>query len=59
MGPIGGTIAMRIKYLTAITIVAFAGIGLAVHSVEKQATPAAAQWALAEAVNPFLLRSGS
>ena len=50
---------MRIKYLTAIAIVAFAGTGLAVHSVEKQATPAAAQWALAEAVNPFLLRSGS
>ena len=56
---------MRIKYLAAIAIAAFAGAGLAVHSVgslppEKQSTPAAAQLAtlLAESVDPFLLRSG-
>jgi len=56
---------MRIEYLTAIAIVAFAaGTGLAVHFVgslppEKQSTPAAAQLAtrLAESVDPFLLRS--
>ena len=56
---------MKIKYLTAIAIVAFAaGTGLAIHSVgslppEKQSTPAAAQLAtrLAESVDPFLLRS--
>jgi hypothetical protein len=53
---------MRIEYLAAIAIVA-AGAGLAVHSVgslpsEKQSTPAAAQLALAEAVDPFLLPSG-
>ena len=54
---------MRIEYLTAIAIVAFAaGTGLAIHSVgsppEKQSTPAAAQLAtrLAESVDPFLLR---
>ena len=55
---------MRIEYLAAIAIAAFAaGAGLAVHSVgslppEKQSTPAAAQLALAESVDPFLLRSG-
>ncbi len=56
---------MRIKYLAAIAIAAFAtGTGLAVHSVsslppEKQSMPAAAQVAtlLAESVDPFL-RSG-
>src|ERR1700730_4088311 len=65
-GADGGTIAMRIEYLAAIAIAAFAaGTGLAVHSVgslppEKQSTPAAAQLAtrLAESVDPFLLRSG-
>jgi hypothetical protein len=58
-------IAVRLEYLTAIAMAAFAaGAGLAVHSVsslplEKQSTPAAAQLAnrLAEAVDPFLLRS--
>jgi hypothetical protein len=58
----GGTIAMRIEYLAAIAIAAFAaGTGLAVHSVgSKQSTPAAAQLAtrLAESVDPFLLRTG-
>ena len=55
---------MRIEYLTAIAIAAVAaGTGLAVHSVgslppEKQSTPAAAQLALAESVDPFLFRSG-
>jgi divalent metal cation (Fe/Co/Zn/Cd) transporter len=57
---------MRIEYLAAIAIAAFAfaaGAGLVVHSVgslppEKQSTPAAAQLALAESVDPFLLRSG-
>ena len=55
---------MRIEYLAAIAIAAVAaGTGLAVHSVgslppEKQSTPAAAQLALAESVDPFLLRSG-
>ena len=57
---------MRIKYLAAIAIAAFAaGGGLAVYSVgslppEKQPTPAAAQLAslLAESVDPFLHRSG-
>jgi hypothetical protein len=57
---------MRIKYLAAIAIAAFAaGTALAVHSVgslstEKQSTPAAAQLAtlLAQSVDPFLLRSG-
>ena len=65
-GADGGTIAMRIKYLAAIAIVAVAaGAGLAVHSIgslppEKQSTPAAAQMAsvLAESVDPFLRRSG-
>src|SRR5258707_12805540 len=65
-GADGGTIAMRIEYLAAIAIAAFAaGTGLAVHSVgslppEKQSTPAAAQLAtrLAESVDPLLLRSG-
>ena len=55
---------MRIKYLAAIAIAAFAaGAGLAVHSVgslppEKQSTPAAAQLAtlLAESVDPFVHR---
>ena len=63
-GADGGTIAMRIKYLAAIAIVA-AGAGLAVHSVgslppEKQSTPAATQLAtlLAESMDPFLHRSG-
>jgi hypothetical protein len=57
---------MRIKYLAAIAIAAFAaGTGLAVRYVgslppEKQSTPAAAQLAtlLAESVDPFLPRSG-
>jgi hypothetical protein len=57
---------MRIEYLTAIAIAAFAaGTGMAVHSVgslppEKQSTPAVAQLAarLAESVDPFLLRFG-
>jgi hypothetical protein len=55
---------MRFKYLAAIAVAVFsAGTGLAVHSVgalplEKQSTPAAAQLALAESVDPFLLRSG-
>ena len=59
------TIAMRTEYLAAIVIaVLAAGTGLAVNSVrslpsEKQSTPAAAQLALAESVDPFLLRSGS
>jgi len=51
---------MRIKYLAAIAIAAFAvGTGLAVHSgslpPEKQSTPAAAKLAtlLAESVDPF------
>ena len=56
---------MRVRYLTAIAIAAFAaGAGLAVPSVsslplEKQSTSSAAQLAnrLAEAVDPFLLRS--
>jgi hypothetical protein len=59
---------MRIEYLAAIAIAAFAavGTGLAVHSVgslpsEKQSRPAAAQLAtvLAESVDPLLHRSGS
>jgi hypothetical protein len=57
---------MRIKYLAAIAIAAFAaGIGLAVNSVgslpaEKQSAPTAAQLAtlLAESVDPFLPPSG-
>ena len=56
---------MRIEYLAAIAIAAFAGSGLAVYSVgslppEKQSTPAATQLAtvLAESVDPFLHRSG-
>ena len=57
---------MRIEYLTAIAIAAFAaGTGMAVHSVgslppEKQTTPAVTQLAarLAESVDPFLLRFG-
>lgn len=52
---------MRIKYLAAIAIIAFAaGTGLAVHSIGSQPTPAAAQLAtrLAESVDPFLIRSG-
>jgi hypothetical protein len=65
-GADGGTIAMRIEYLAAIAIAAFAaGSGLAVYSVgslppEKQSTPAATQLAtlLAESVDPFLHRSG-
>ena len=61
-GADGGTIAMRIKYLAAIAIVA-AGTGLAIVGSlppEKQSTPAAAQLAtlLAESVDPFLHRSG-
>ena len=53
---------MRIEYLAAIAIAAVAA-GLAVHSVgsrspEKQSTPAAAQLALAESVDPFLHWSG-
>ena len=58
------TIAMRTEYLAAIVIaVLAASTGLAVNSVgslpsEKQSTPAAAQLALAESVDPFLLRSG-
>jgi hypothetical protein len=63
VGRMGGTIAMRIKVLAAIAIVAFAAYtGLAVHPgslpLEKQSTPAAAQLALAQSVDPFLLRSG-
>jgi hypothetical protein len=57
---------MRIEYLAAIAIAAFAavGTGLAVHSVgslpsEKQSTPAAAQTLLAESVDSFLHRPGS
>jgi hypothetical protein len=65
-GTDGGTIAMRIEYLAAIAIAAFAaGSGLAVYSVgslpsEKQSTPAATQLAtlLAESVDPFLHGSG-
>ena len=63
-GADGGTIAMRIKYLAAIAIAAFAAsIGLAVHSVgslppEKQSTPAQLATVLAESLDPFLLRSG-
>jgi hypothetical protein len=56
---------MRLEYLAAIAIVAFAvGTGLAVHSVGsppgKQSTADAVQLAtrLAESVDPFLLRSG-
>jgi hypothetical protein len=51
-------------YRAAIMIaVLAAGTGLAVNFVgslppEKQSTPAAAQLALAESVDPFLLRSG-
>jgi hypothetical protein len=63
VGRMEGTIAMRIRVLGAIAIVAFAaGTGLAVHPgslpLEKQSTPAAAQLALAQSVEPFLLRSG-
>jgi hypothetical protein len=54
---------MRIEYLAAIAIAAFAAV--AVYSVgslppEKKSTPAAAQLAtlLAESVDPFLPRSG-
>ena len=60
---------MRIEYLAAIAIAAFAavGTGLAVHSVgslpsEKQSRPAAAAQlatVLAESVDPLLHRSGS
>ena len=56
--------AMRTKYLAAIVIaVLAAGTGLTVNSVgslplEKQSTPAAAQLALAGAVDPFLHDSG-
>ena len=62
-GADGGTIAMRIEYLAAIAIAAFAaGSGLAVGSLppEKQSTPAATQLAtlIAESVDPFLHRSG-
>ncbi len=65
-GADGGTITIRVEYLAAIAIAAFAaGAGLAVHSVgslppEKQSTPAAAQLAtlLAESVDPFFVRSG-
>jgi hypothetical protein len=56
---------MMIKYLTAIAIAALvAGTGLARrHPVgplplEKLSTPAAAQLALAESVDPLLPRSG-
>ena len=58
------TIAMRTEYLAAIVIaVLAAGMGLAVNSVgslpsENQSTPAAAQLALADSVDSFLLRSG-
>ena len=64
-GAMRGTIAMRLEYLAAIAIVAFAvGTGLAIHSVGsphgKRSTPDAAQLAtrLAESVDPLLLRSG-
>ena len=59
---------MRIEYLAVIAIAAFAAVGaeLAVDSVgslpsAKQSTPAAVQLEtlLAEAVDPFLHRSGS
>jgi hypothetical protein len=56
---------MRIEYLAAIAIAALvAGTGLARrHPVdplplEKLSTPAAAQLALAESVDPLLPRSG-
>ena len=55
---------MRIEYLAAIAIVAFAaGTGLAVNRVgslplEKQPMPTAAQLALAQSVNKVLLPSG-
>jgi len=58
------TIVMRTEYLAAIVIaVLAAGTGLAVTSVgslpsEKQSSPAAAQLALAQSVDPFFLRSG-
>jgi hypothetical protein len=53
---------MMIEYLAAIAIAAFVA-GLAVHSVGslppgEQSTPAAAQLALAESVDPFLRRTG-
>jgi hypothetical protein len=53
---------MRIEYLVAVAIAAFVA-GLAVHPVgalplEKLSTPAAAQLALAESVDPLLPRSG-
>jgi hypothetical protein len=59
---------MKIEYLAAIAIAAFAavGTGVAVHSVgslpfENQSTPAAAQLVtlIADSVDPFLHRSGS
>jgi hypothetical protein len=54
---------MKIQYLAAIAIAAFAAVGidLAVGSLssEKQSTPASAQTLLAESVDPFLHRSGS
>jgi hypothetical protein len=55
---------MRIEYLAAIAIVAFAaGTGLAVHFVgslppEKQSTPVQLATRLAESVEPFLLPTG-
>jgi len=58
------TIVMRTYCLAAVVIaVLAAGTGLTVNSVgslsfEQQSTPAAAQLALAESVDPFLLRSG-
>jgi hypothetical protein len=58
------TIVMRTEYLAAIVIaVLAAGTGLTVTSLgslpsEKQSTPAAAQLALAQSVDPFFLRSG-
>jgi hypothetical protein len=54
---------MRIEYLPAIAIAAFAAVAIYSASSlppEKQSTPAAAQLAtlLAESVDPFLPRSG-
>ena len=54
---------MRIEYLAAIAIASFAAGALVVQSVGslppgEQSTPAAAQLALAESVDPFLRRTG-
>jgi hypothetical protein len=55
---------MRIEYLAAIAMAAFAAGGLGpfcrLAAARKESTPAAAQLAtlLAQSVDPFLLRSG-